>query len=91
MTVQRLRYLRSEIYRTANNVNSSYMKNVFKKSDTSKLKQRKHQNNLIVSQPDYYEFGTKCFASLGSKNWNSLPLSIKSAETFEVFKKVIKT
>ena len=30
-------------------------------------------------------------ASLKPKIWNSLPVGIKSAETFEVFKKLIKT
>ena len=34
MTVQRLRHLCAEIYRTVNGLNSSYMKNVFKKSGT---------------------------------------------------------
>ena len=33
MTVQRLRYLCAEIYRTVNGLNPSYMKNVFKKLD----------------------------------------------------------
>ena len=48
MTVQRLRYLCAEIYRTANGLNTSYMKNVFKKSDTLRSKRMQHQYNLII-------------------------------------------
>ena len=91
MAIQRLRYLCTEICRTVNGLNPSYMKNVFKKSDTSRSKRTQHQNNLIVPRPNYYEFGTESFTSLGSKIWNSLPVNIKSAEMFEVFKKYIKT
>ena len=90
MTVQRLRYLCTEIYKTVNDLNPSYMKNVFKKSDTIRSKQTQHQNNLIVLRPNYYEFGTKCLISLGPKIWDSLPVNITSAEMSEVFKKLIK-
>ena len=91
MTVQRLRYVCVKIYKTVNGLNPSYMKNVFKKSDTSRSKRTQYQNNLIEPRPNYYEFGTTSLASLKPKIWNSLPVDIKSAETFEVFKKLIKT
>ena len=91
MTVQRLRYVSVKLYRTVNGLNPSYIKNVFKKSDTLKSKRTQYQNNLIEPRPNYYEFGTKSLASLQPKIWNSLPVDIKSAETFEVFKKLIKT
>ena len=91
MAIQGLRYLCIEIYRTLNGLNPSYMKNVFKKSDISKSKRTQHQNNLIVPRPNYYEFGTESFTSLEPKIWNSLPVNIKSADMFEVFKKYIKT
>ena len=64
MTVQRLRYLSAEIYRTVNCLKLSYMKNVFKKPDTLRSKRIEHQNNLIVSPPNYCEFGTKSLTSL---------------------------
>ena len=91
MAIQGLRYLCIEICRTVNGLNPSYMKNVFKKSDISRSKRTQHQNNLIVPRPNYYEFGTESFTSLGPKIWNSLPVNIKSADMFEVFKKYIKT
>ena len=91
MTVQRLRYLCAEIYRTVNDLNPTYMKNVFEKSNTLRSKRMQHQNNLSVPQPNYYEFGTKRLASFGPNVWDSLPINIKSAETFKVFKKFIRT
>ena len=63
------------------------MKNVFKKSDTFRSKRTQHQNNLIVPRPNYYEFGAKSLASLGSKIRNPLPVNFTSVETFEVLKK----
>ena len=47
-TVQRLRYLCTEIYRTVNGLNRSYIKNVFIKSDTLRSERTQHQNTLIV-------------------------------------------
>ena len=41
--------------------------------------------------PNYYEIGTENLASFERKIWDSLPANIKSAETFKVFKKLIKT
>ena len=58
-----------------------------KKSNTIRSKPVQHQNNLIVPQPNYCKFGTKSPNSLGPKIWNYLSVNIKSAETFEVFKK----
>ena len=65
MTVHSLRYLCGEIYTTVNGLNPNSMKNVFKKSDTSRSKQTQNQSNLIVVPPNYYEFGTKTLAFLG--------------------------
>ena len=67
------------------------MKNAFKKSDTLRLKRPHHQYNLIVPRTNYYEFSTTILTSIGPKIWNSFPVNIKFAETFEVFKKLIKT
>ena len=67
------------------------MKNAFKKSDTLRLKRPHHQYNLIVLRTNYYEFSTTILTSIGPKIWNSFPVNIKFAETFVVFKKLIKT
>ena len=61
------------------------MKNVLKKSDTSRSKRAKHQK--IVLRQNYDEFDTKSVASFEPKIWNALPVNFKSAESFEVFKK----
>ena len=66
------------------------MKNVIKKSDILRSKRTQHQNNLCVPRPNYYEFGTKSLASFERKIQNSLPVNIKSSETFELFKKLIQ-
>ena len=91
MTVQGLRYLCAEIYTTVNDLNPSYMKNVFKKPDTLRSKRLQHQNHLSVPRPNYYEIGTESLASFEPKIWDSLPANIKAVEKFKVSKKLIKT
>ena len=76
VTVQRLGYLCTEIYRTVNDLNPSYTKNVFNKSDTLRSKRTQHQNSLIVPRPSYYEFGTKSLAALEPHIWNSRSVDI---------------
>ena len=89
MRVQRLRYLCAEIYRTVNGLNPSYMKMSLK----NQILGRNEYNTKIISLcPDQWlRICTKSLTSLGPKIWNSLAINITSAETFEVFKKVIKT
>ena len=91
MTIQRLTYLCVEIYKTVNDLNLDYMKNIFVKSDSSRSRRLHHQNNLVVPRPNYSKFGAKSLKVLGPKIWNSLPAKIKSAETFLLFKKLINT
>ena len=50
----------------------------------------RHPNNLKVPQVNQSSFGTKSLRTLGPKIWNELPEEIKSAESLEIFKRIIK-
>ena len=67
------------VYRTENDLNPSYMKNAFKKSDTLRSKRPHHQYNLIVPRPNYYEFNTTILTAIG-QNFGILFLLILSSQ-----------
>ena len=88
MTVYRLRTLCLEIYKTLNDLNPAYMKEIYKKSvnrHSSRL------NNIEVPTINQVTYGKNSLRALGPKIWNCLPESIKSSQTLNVFKKSIKT
>ena len=90
MTVQRLRFLCIEIYKTINNLNPIYMKSIFTKQDSLRPRREQNKNNLIIHRTNTHKIGTRSLTSLGPQIWNSLPLHLKTAESLGVFKKLIK-
>ena len=74
MNVRRLRTLSVEIYKTLNDLNPSFMNNVFK------LNQEWNQKT----------FGYKNRKALGPKIWNNLPYHVKSSENLDTFKNLLK-
>ena len=68
MEIQRLRTLAVEIFKTLNEINSPYMKNIFMPKENSKVR----QNDIIVKRTNTTRFGTQCLSSLGPKLWNNL-------------------
>ena len=90
MTVQRLRILCIEIYKTINNLNPSYMTNMFQLNESFRPVRDQHKFNLVVHRPNKVRFGSNSLRSLGPMIWNSLPLHIKGAKNLLVFKNLIK-
>ena len=48
-----------------------------------------YKMNLVTPKTKQVRYGTKSLRSLAPKIWNSLPVSIKSSENLESFKKLI--
>ena len=88
MTTSRLRTLCLEIYKTLNDLNPSYMKDIFKKRENRHSNRHNYIDVPMVNQVTY---GKHSMRSLGPKIWNSLPEHIKSSDTLSIFKKSIKT
>ena len=74
MEIKRLRNLAIEIFKTVDNLNPSFIKNIF----TSK-------ENLAIS----VTCGDKSLMTLGPKTWNALPEKIKSETSYKKFKEHI--
>ena len=88
MTVYRLRTLSLEIYKTLNDLNPAYMKDIFKKRVN---RHSNRLNNIEVPTINQVTYGKNRLRALGPKIWNCLPESIKSSKNLTIFKKSIKT
>ena len=86
MEIKRLRNLALEVFRTINDINPEYMKDIFIKN-TSSLS---NPNNLKVHYHRTSKYGDKSLKTLGPKIWNSLPCDIKNETSFQKFKTHIK-
>ena len=90
MNIKRLRFLCVEIYKTINNLNPSFMKQIFELRETNRNVCEKYRLNLNIPNNNQVTFGKKSLRMFGPKIWNSLPYHIKSSESLETFKTVIK-
>ena len=87
MEIKRLRFLAVEIFKTLNDLNPSFMKEIFSPKTSSKM----HPNNIAVKNHQSAKYGDKSLKTLGPKIWNSLPEIIKAERSFKAFKKYIDT
>ena len=90
MNVKRLRTLCIEIFKTLNNLNPSFMKEIFSLRETNRPVQEKYKLNLDIPSYNQVTFGRKALTFFGRKIWNSLPYHIKSAKNCASFKTMIK-
>ena len=78
MKIERLlRVLATEILKTINCINPSYMKNIF----ISKANAKVHQNDIEVRYHKAISYGDESLNILGPKKWNHHPSNIQ-LETF---------
>ena len=85
MEIKRLRNLATEIFKTVDNHNPSFMKNIF----TSKENAKVCPNNIVVKSHNSATYGDKSLMTLGPKIWNALPEKIKSETSYKKFKEYI--
>ena len=88
MEVKRLRVLATEIFKTLNDLNPSYMKDIFKTSKHRRSERLKF--NIEVPKYNQIKYGKKSLRVLGPMLWNSLPIGAKSLNTLPQFKTFIK-
>ena len=90
MNVKRLRFLCVEIYKTINNLNPSFMKQIFESRETNRNVHEKYRLNFNIPNYNQIIFGKKSLRIFVPKIWNSLPYHIKSSKNLETFETVIK-
>ena len=89
MKVRRMRYLGVEIYKTLNDLNPGYMKDIFQVQQSAYSTRRPY--NMKMPRVNHTTFVTRSILYEGAKIWNHLPNSLKSAETLEIFTNLMKT
>ena len=65
MNVNRLRILCIELYKTNNNFNSEFMRDLFSLRETSRLIREKYMLNLNIPLHNQVTFGSKSFRVFG--------------------------
>ena len=90
MKVNRLRSLCIEIYKLINNINPTYMNEIFKLRKISRAVRSNYKLNLDVPTINQVSFGGKSLRYYGPKIWNSLSFHIKSSENLEAFINITK-
>ena len=87
METKRLHRIVYEIFKTLNNLNPVFMKDIFHYSPN--LTHKKH--NLYIHTQNTTRLGNKSLRAFGASIWNTLPEHIKSTTSLLEFKKFIKT
>ena len=85
MKVNRLRSLCIKIYKLINNINPTYMNEIFKLRKTSRAVRSNYKLNLDVPTISQVSFGGKSLRYCGPKIWNSLSFHIKSSDNLGAF------
>ena len=85
MEIKRLRTLGIEIFKTLNDLNPQFMKDVFQRTKWLTHKPL----NLKVNSHNTVKYGDKSLATLGPHIWNSLPDKVKIETDLSSFKKYI--
>ena len=76
MNVKCLRKLCIEIFKTLNNLNQSFMKEIFSLRQTNRPVWEKYKLNLDIASYNQVSFGRKTLTFFCSKSWNSFHYQI---------------
>ena len=87
MEIKRYRTLALEIFKTLNDLNPTYMQDLFYLRSSS----ARRPNNIAVVRTNTNTYGTKSLRSLGPQIWNSLPEPIKAETSLAHFRSLINT
>ena len=87
MEVNNFRTLAFEIFKTINDLNPPFMKEIFSRNTNSE----RNGTKLLVKMLNTKKYGLDTLKVLGPKIWNKLPIHIKETTSLDIFKKLIKT
>lgn len=86
MEVSRLRTMALEIFKSLNELNPPFMKNLFQQRNNT----NRRKFDLNIPLRNSVTFGDKSLRCMGPHIWNALPENIKSQSSFDKFKESIK-
>ena len=86
INVRLKRNLCVEMYKILNDLNHSFMREIFETPKTKRAVREKYKISLEIPRVNQASFGTEILRFYGPKNGNSLPYHIKSVENLLCFK-----
>ena len=88
MHVRRIKSIACEVFKSLNDLNPVFMKEMFQEKDTP----YNLRDNQLLLQPKFkkIKYGKNTFRYYGSHIWNSLPIKYKESTTLEAFKEQLK-
>ena len=81
MNVKRRRFVCVDIYKIINNLNPSFMKQIFELKEINRIVCEKYRLNLNIANYNQVTFDKKSWTIFEPKIWNSLPYQIESSKT----------
>ena len=90
MSVNRLRNLCVQIYKTINKLNPAFMNNIFKVKENKRLVREQYRLNLETPEWNQVTFGVKSLKVYAPKVQSNLPIHIKTSENLIRFKILMK-
>ena len=87
LQIRRIKLLATEIFKTINDLNPAYMKEIFElntRRDTGSKK-------LVVQSQKSMKYGSYTLRSLGPRIWNRLDFETRDCNTLSTFKSLINT
>ena len=91
MTIQRLRTLCLQIFKTLHQLNPCFISNIFEFKSSNRPVRSQQNLNLKVVRANQSKSGEKSLRVLRPKIWDRLPPHVKNAESLFAFKRLIKT
>jgi hypothetical protein len=79
------------LYKCLNGAAPQYLTSMFSLRTSRYSTRSANSSNLEVPRTKTKTFGDRAFSVVGAKLWNDLPLPIRQADSFECFKKQLKT
>ena len=90
MYVSKYRSWCIEVFKTLNDINPTFIKDIFKLRMTNRPTREKYKLNLEIPKSNQVRFGTKSLRYLGPKVWNSLRYHRKASKNLTILKTLIK-
>ena len=84
MNVSNYRSFCIKIFKTLNDINPCFIKDIFQLRMTNCPTREKSKLNIEVPKSNQVIFGTKSLRYVGPKGWNSLPYHIKLSENLTI-------
>ena len=86
MQIKRIKQLAIEIFKTGNNLNPDFMKNIFTRKENAQV----GPHDLLVRSHKTVTYGDKSLKILRPKTWNALRTEMKREISLSKFKEYVK-